>query len=1028
MAEPQSILEWGAIGTFFSRLKVFKLRPDATDHLRSKHRIASATESATSNATPRSVSFFSESEFVVQSAAFGESHGAAVVSRRSEEGILVTWGDNSFGVCALPFVWSETVFLIGELVGQLGHNKNPSSPSRVDMLELYNIKLWLVAPASLSSSLHAGKYTHSVRTILVNSFIPVHKILNHGAPPPKVLQIACGARHSLLLTEDGSVWAFGDNSSCQLGMRLSVPFSNGATLVKELYGLPIKKICADFAGKCFVWGSGSHGQTASFAPFFTSPFPLSGMDGGNFGSVQQIACGKLHSFVLAKRPLGDGSDKECLKLYSFGCNDVGQLGNGNCISRNTVGQVLLPKPLDLSLSHSLIGAYDPNDACYVSITDIVTDYRRLCMQFGHKFPSVSLADAKAAFTLLASMKNPTWAPQIHKLLCEAYVLDPSALTEFEGVCKTHLSPESLHGFLILFENPFLTSNKDNLESVGRLADLMNDFSNEQRAVFEQWWTQPELLENFRAAEPTMSALEVLKWLWTINNRPFEDDDPLKFRHFESTLGSVVQSNAPQLSQSRNPLLLMSFKQCKDLCLPCLTYVIRMELFPLEFSVTVRARRADDTSALVEPYKNVMLPGVHSGKPVTFENREEYVKAMIQFHTGGSVESQLVEFREGFLETCGGPVLDHLLPNQLEIMLKGRGGEKANLRTWRPSVFHALPNDFKYKFLKFMTGTDTIPPIRGLKEVQIAIQPSGSDGGIAGSDQAAPVVNPVAPQTPTRGNNPMMPMLPLDGSPQSQQAQQAFARLIGMIGSPGGANLTGMPQISVIPQPGLNPSNQHFDMQDEVTDDFSDSTDSSSDIDPMDQLLDDDSEDEFVAGEPNNGGASNVVVNVGFVLDERNEGTGSNAATAMESPTGPHLTQTDEPQTRGTKRSREDEDEEEEVDEWETGVVMDESSESEAEAAPIEHDEKGKGKQPLPKKRRMGGSSPVRRVKQDNWKQSVVLDTSLNETVLVENVDEQRLPVAHTCAYVLDLPAYQTVEKLMDRLVFAVENAGEFHLV
>ncbi|KAJ3076179.1 hypothetical protein HDU99_001388, partial [Rhizoclosmatium hyalinum] len=386
------------------------------------------------------------------------------------------------------------------------------------------------------------------------------------------------------------------------------------TLIQKLSG--IIDICAgeshclaiDFAGKCFVWGSGSHGQTASFAPFFVSPFPLSGMDGGDFGSVQQIACGKLHSFVMAKRPLGDRSDKECLKLYSFGCNDVGQLGNGNCISRNTVGQVLLPKPLDLSLSHTLIGAYDQmmlvtsaspissqitEGLTLAAIKDLVTSIethdshtsgslllsllqQNLCSlsrlnscflsqdcvrNSGHKFPSVSLADAKAAFTLLASMKNPTWAPQIHKLLCEAYVLDPSALTEFEGVCKTHLSPESLHGFLILFENPFLTSNKDNLESVGRLADLMNDFSDEQRAVFEQWWTQPELLENFRAAvkafnkalsrytflrleEPTMSALEVLKWLWTINNRPFEDDDPLKFRHFESTLGSVVQSNAP----------------------------------------------------------------------------------------------------------------------------------------------------------------------------------------------------------------------------------------------------------------------------------------------------------------------------------------------------------------------------------------------------------------------------------------------------------------------------------------------------
>ncbi|KAJ1477552.1 regulator of chromosome condensation 1/beta-lactamase-inhibitor protein II [Baffinella frigidus] len=60
----------------------------------------------------------------------------------------------------------------------------------------------------------------------------------------KVVQVACGARHSLALSRNGCVWAFGDNTSGQLGLGLIASFA------PELFASPrrVEQFIQDVTG------------------------------------------------------------------------------------------------------------------------------------------------------------------------------------------------------------------------------------------------------------------------------------------------------------------------------------------------------------------------------------------------------------------------------------------------------------------------------------------------------------------------------------------------------------------------------------------------------------------------------------------------------------------------------------------------------------------------------------------------------------------------------------------------------------
>jgi len=113
----------------------------------------------------------------------------------------------------------------------------------------------------------------------------------------KIQQIAAGSEHSLLLLNDGSVWATGDNYNSQLGDGTTAD-KNSWTQIKEAeYG------------------------------------------------VTQVAAGSTHSLLLK----ADGS------VWATGNNDYGQLGDGTTVNTNSWTQVMASEATQVAgCNHSLL--------------------------------------------------------------------------------------------------------------------------------------------------------------------------------------------------------------------------------------------------------------------------------------------------------------------------------------------------------------------------------------------------------------------------------------------------------------------------------------------------------------------------------------------------------------------------------------------------------------------------------------------------------------------------------------------------
>ena len=152
----------------------------------------------------------------------------------------------------------------------------------------------------------------------------------------RIVKVSSGSYHSFGLTSDGRIYAWGRNTSGELGIGTTLARSNVPIAVKTI-GTPMDRkvikqvegggryegshsIALASDGTVYTWGFNQYGQlgnnttTNSRSPIAvqTAGTPLAGK------TIVQIAAGADHSLALDS----DGA------LYAWGSNAYGQLGNG----------------------------------------------------------------------------------------------------------------------------------------------------------------------------------------------------------------------------------------------------------------------------------------------------------------------------------------------------------------------------------------------------------------------------------------------------------------------------------------------------------------------------------------------------------------------------------------------------------------------------------------------------------------------------------------------------------------------------
>ncbi|KAK7584104.1 hypothetical protein V9T40_005067 [Parthenolecanium corni] len=142
----------------------------------------------------------------------------------------------------------------------------------------------------------------------------------------KVLKVACGREHCLLLNIDGEVFSWGKNTYGQLGINSKKRVATPTKIKRQLAGKRIAKIsCGSYfsaavldSGEVFTWGKNDYGQlgVSEFKNSCSIPKKVSNLDDT---VIKKIVCGDEH--VLAVNDVGE--------LYVWGGNACGQLGLGD---------------------------------------------------------------------------------------------------------------------------------------------------------------------------------------------------------------------------------------------------------------------------------------------------------------------------------------------------------------------------------------------------------------------------------------------------------------------------------------------------------------------------------------------------------------------------------------------------------------------------------------------------------------------------------------------------------------------------
>jgi alpha-tubulin suppressor-like RCC1 family protein len=183
-----------------------------------------------------------------------------------------------------------------------------------------------------------------------NSNEPVAVVTTGVLSGKTIIQIAAGEHHCVALGSDGKVYTWGYNYYGQLGNGSNTNSNEPVAVVTTgvLSGKTIIQIAAGehhcvalgSDGKVYTWGKNDSGQLGD-STNINSNVPVAVKTSGvlNGKTITQVASGASHCVVL-------GSNG---KVYTWGENGSGQLGNNSTTSSNVPVEASFSQPLPVEL-------------------------------------------------------------------------------------------------------------------------------------------------------------------------------------------------------------------------------------------------------------------------------------------------------------------------------------------------------------------------------------------------------------------------------------------------------------------------------------------------------------------------------------------------------------------------------------------------------------------------------------------------------------------------------------------------------
>jgi len=260
-----------------------------------------------------------------------ETPGATVTPRPTATALLgsgVAWGDNRSGQLGDDTSANnkQAILVInsGVLSGKVITGIAAGALHSVARTENGAVYAW---GENANGQLGNGRRT--------DSDVPVEVDMSGVLEGKLIIDVAAGAGHTLALAADGTIYAWGDNSSGQLGNGTagdsSVPVA--VSVGGALAGKVVTAIAAGKAhsmartadGLVYSWGEGSNGELGT-GNSIDSNVPIAVTVGGALAgkTVSAIAAGNNHSLALDSNGI----------VYVWGDNSLGQLGDGTTNDSN----------------------------------------------------------------------------------------------------------------------------------------------------------------------------------------------------------------------------------------------------------------------------------------------------------------------------------------------------------------------------------------------------------------------------------------------------------------------------------------------------------------------------------------------------------------------------------------------------------------------------------------------------------------------------------------------------------------------